>query len=474
MTLRVVMPVLSLALVLVISHSLGTEGLGLYTLVYAYLEFFTTLTPLGLNAFLTREGARSLEGLPDLLGNTVILGTASSLVLMPFMSTLGIWLGYNAVTRLALTLMSLAILPSTLLTFFEAIFVSRERVEYIAIPNLVEYTVKVGLAILLLSLGYGVNAVMLTFVGSRMLAFLLSWVLLQRIHVPLRWAIDYSVLRHLVKVAPTFLFISLFAILYWRIDVLMLSMLRGLTDVGHYGAAYRIMEIAKLLPQSFCMALYPHVAHIAVAEPWKLKQLGGVALRYLWVVTLPVAVGVTLLGGPILDFFYGEGFRPATITLSVLIWTVIPYALVRYYAYVLVAANRQRVDLGLNAIMSAVNVILNLLLIPQYGSLGAALSTSISICLYAVGQYIYMYQYLPEHLAWLPTLSKPVIAGIVMGICIWWSQDLNILLVIAMASVIYFIVLLVTRFFDADELHLLHLDRFSVLIGFVGSKSSGG
>lgn len=272
-TLRVAMPIFSLTLVLAISRFLGAEGLGRYTLIFGFFNFFITLTPLGLNTFLMREGARDLKGLPSLLGNAALLGMVSSLVMMPIMSGLGGWLGYDTMTRWSLILLSLAILPASLLTFFEAIFVACERTEYIAISSLIEHVMKIGLAIALLKLDYGLHAVVITFVGSNMLACLISWRLLHKIHVPLRWAVDRSVLRRLVEAAPTFLLISLFAVLYWRIDVFMLSLLRPLTDVGYYGAAYRIMEIMKIVPQSLCMALYPQMAHAAVAEPQELERL---------------------------------------------------------------------------------------------------------------------------------------------------------------------------------------------------------
>src|SRR5215510_4833682 len=87
--LRVVMPVFSLTLVLAISRFLGVEGLGRYTLIFSFFNFFITLTPLGLNTFLMREGARDPKCLPSLLGNAAILGIASSLIMLSIMSGLG-------------------------------------------------------------------------------------------------------------------------------------------------------------------------------------------------------------------------------------------------------------------------------------------------------------------------------------------------------------------------------------------------
>ena len=75
------MPALSLVLVFSLSRALGSEGLGRYTLGFAFLYFFTTLGPLGLGPLVMRDGARDRRRLERLLANAFTLGTGASLVL---------------------------------------------------------------------------------------------------------------------------------------------------------------------------------------------------------------------------------------------------------------------------------------------------------------------------------------------------------------------------------------------------------
>jgi O-antigen/teichoic acid export membrane protein len=459
MTLNIAVPAFSLVLVFAISRLLGTEGLGRYTLVLSYFNLFTMLTPLGLNVFLVREGVRDFDRLSMLLSNAVMLGVGSSLISMAFMILLGGFFGYDDTTYSALVLLSFGILPSTLLVYFESTFVAYERFEYIAASSLVELVVRVGCAVFLLAIGYGIKAVVMAFVGSRLLACLLAWALLYRVQVQLQWRIDRSMLHHLLQAAPTFLGMHVFATLYWRVDTVMLSILRPLGDVGYYGAAYRLTELTKILPQSLSRALYPQITQAAKSAPQQLGPLGGMALRYLWVALLPVATGCTVLAEPIMILLYGEAFRPAATTLTVLMWTVVPYAYVRYATPVFVAADQQRINLRLNAMMVGLNVLLNLVLIPRYGPLGAALTTSLSVGLFAVGQYIYLRRYLPDYMPQFPALLQPIIATVVMGGFVWWCRELHLLFVIAMAVVIYVGILLFSRYFTADELRVLRLSR---------------
>lgn len=457
--LKVAVPMLSVALVLGISRWLGTEGLGRYTLVVTFHTFFTTVGPFGLDAFLMREGAREPETFPDMLGHAILVGTALSFALMPIMVGLGWALHYDAGTRVAMALMSLAILPTTLLTYFDAVFVARERAEYIAAGAFADVVIRVGLGLWVLAAGYGVAAVVATFIAGQTCAAMLSFLLMKRAGVTLRWRLQRQFVMRLLKTGPTFVAIAVFATIYWRIDVLMLSLMGTLSDVGLYGASYRMMEIAKVLPQSICLALYPAVSHAAAYQPEKLRRLGADTLRFLWLMTLPIAVGVTILAREILLFTVGKDFLPATNVLYVLIWTIVPYAVTRYYAFVLVAANRQRVDLWLNVVMAMVNVLLNLVLIPRYGALGAAIATLISVAMFAAGQCLYMVWYLPDHLAALPPLSRPMLASVVMAAFAWVFRGLPVLVVIAVAAVVYFVILLVSRYFVAEELRVFGLHR---------------
>jgi O-antigen/teichoic acid export membrane protein len=284
--------------------------------------------------------------------------------------------------------------------------------------------------------------VIIAAVLARILACGVSVALLRRLGVGFQLRLDRGMLRYLAREAPTFVMISVFATIYWNIDMVMLSTMRTVEDVGQYAAAWRLLTLAIVVPQSFCHALYPQIAKAIGGAPETLAWLGRTAGRYLLAVTLPAAVCATLLAGPILAFLYGEPFRPTAATLSVLIWTVVPYGWVRYHAYVLVAADRQRVDLWLNVTMSALNVLLNLVLIPAYGHLGAAVATLVSVCVYAVTQYVYLYVRLPAGVTPLRVEPAAIVGVTLAGAVAGALRDGHVLLALGGATVTYLVVLL--------------------------------
>jgi O-antigen/teichoic acid export membrane protein len=461
LAIRVGAPMLSMVLVGVVSRRLGAEDLGRYTLAAAFLYFFNTVAPLGLYAIVTRDGARDPAHLSALLRGALLLGTASGVVATLAMAALVWGLGYDAETRLVLVLASLTVLPGALATLYEGAFTAAERMEYIAVSSGTDTVVKVVLGVGAIAAGYGLTGVMVGAVVARAASVVAAVGLGRRLGLRLGWTVDPALVRRLATAAPTFLMIAVFATLFWRIDVLMLSRLGTVEDVGYYGAAWRLLEFVMVVPQSLCLALYPQVADAANGNPPALIGLADVARRYLSAVSLPLAVCATAVAGPVLALLYGAPFAGAAPTLVVLMWTLVPYGWVRYNAYVLVAAERQHVDLLLNAGMAAVNVALNLVWIPAYGPFGAALATLVSVCAYALAQGWYLRRRLPRYGAPIRVPAWPLAAAAVCAAVVWVLRDASLVLGCVLAPAVYAAILLAAGFFGPGELRLLGLERLA-------------
>jgi len=458
--LRVIRPLLSVVVVLAVSRLLGTAGLGRYTLALTWFYLFNELAPLGLYALLSREGARDRARLESLLANAIPASSLAALVLTGAMAGLAYLVGYDADTWVVVAIAALGLLPSTVNNLLEASLVAVERMEYIALATLAEILLRVCGALVLLYFGYGLATVMLAGVAGYLLACVVSYVLLQRSGVRIGWRWERPVLRDLATTAPTFLLISIFATLYWRTDVFMLSKMATVEDVGFYGAAWRLLEFAMIAPQSLCLALYPRMSS-ARDDVGVLAGLGTFASRYLLAVGLPIAIGLTLFGGPVLDLLFGDGFRAATSTLAVLIWTTIPYGFVRYHAYLLVSADRQRIDLRLNVVLSVLNVLLNLVLIPLWGHLGAACATLASISVYGLAQIVYIRRHLPGRAAPFVVSPAPLVGAAALLTVAWSLADLGWIVALAAGGLVHLAVLWTAGFLNGDDLRVLRTESFA-------------
>ncbi len=460
MGIRIGIPLLSVALMLFLSRILGAEGVGRYVLAFSFLYLFNAIGPLGLYPLITREGAKDHSALESILSNAFTLGTVASIICTALMAFAGQLLGYDEGAQTALVILSIAILPYTLGNFLEGACVAIEKTEFVAVGTLVEYVVKVGLGIAFLLAGFGLEAVLWLAVIGRALGAGVMARILRKHGVHPGWGFDKSILKHLLRLTPTFVMISVFATLYWRIDIFMLSKMQSMEDTGYYGASWRLLEFAMVVPTSLCLALYPRISTLVGKDLAALGQLGATAWRYLLALTLPLAIGTSLLSGDILVLVFGAPFETAATTLSILIWTLVPYSLVRYHAFVLLGANQQRIDLILNIVMSLVNVALNFVLIPIYSHLGAAIATFLAVCIYTAAQYAYMVPRLKNHSLRLTFQPIVLIASLVMAIVVFILRDVNFVLAVVAACAVYLGLVVAGGFFSEDELRLLGLNRY--------------
>lgn len=453
--LRVMMPAVSMILVFAISRVLGTDGLGQYTLAFTYLYFFVTVAPLGLYSVITRDGAQDTERLEDLVNHASTLGVVASLILTPLMAALGPLLGYDRGATTAIVIASLALLPSTLGMLYDGAFVARERMDYLAVVALVESAIKVGLAGPALLLGYGLPTVIALAVVGRFMANAIAVRFLRSLDVRVRLGHRLDLLKELLGTAPTFVAIAIFATLYWRIDVFMLSKMGSVEDVGLYGAAWRLLELALVIPHSFCLSLYPQLAAAVRTDHAQLLRLGRLAMRFLAATSLPLAAWITLIAPDVMQMLYGQAFGSAGGTLTILMWTLVPYGWVRYHAYVLIAAELQTIDLALNIILTIVNVTLNLYLIPTYGPWGAGLATLVSMVVYAIAQVIYLRWRTPELASALRVNSIPL-AGAVAMIALTWPLRSQHFLIRGIAPILIYIGALTGGgFFEREEIAMM-------------------
>ncbi|MFM7736766.1 MAG: flippase, partial [Alphaproteobacteria bacterium] len=412
--------------------------------------------------------ARDGRRLGPLLGNASTLGAIAAALSTVAMAALAWRFGYDDATARAIAVLAVALVPWTVGSLLEAGFVATERMDHLAWTALAESVLKVGLGVAALVAGLGVDAVLGAAVVARVAAVVVALGLLRREGVRVVPSLDRHVQRALLRVTPTFLLVGIFATLYWRIDVFMLSKMRPVEDVGYYGAAWRLLELAMVVPQSLCLSLYPQLVAALREDRERVARLGALASRWLLAVALPAAVVCTVLARPILRLFYGSGFDPAVPSLVVLMWTLVPYGIVRYHAYLLVGADHQRVDLWMNVAMTVVNVLLNLVLIPAMGPVGAAIATLVSVLVYAISQVGFLARRLPGTAAPLGLAAWPIVASVAAGAIAWLLRDAPVVVPATVAAAAYVAILVAGGFVGADELDSLGLGALAGLVRRTG------
>jgi O-antigen/teichoic acid export membrane protein len=231
----------------------------------------------------------------------------------------------------------------------------------------------------------------------------------------------------------------------------MLSKMKGAIDTGYYSAAYRFMEVLKGLSYGYIAALFPIISSAFATSKDSFKRRCVLSVKYLFILTFPIAIGMTILSRNIILLVYGKEFLNSAGVMQILIWTICFFPIALVFARALVASKNQRFDLICNVLALVFNVSLNLLLIPRFGCVGAAMATLISICFFMFIQYLFVTKIL-FRIELLNILIKPFLAACAMGILTLLLRNTNLFFVIFLSAGFYVFLLIKIKTFSMEEI----------------------
>ncbi len=171
-------------------------------------------------------------------------------------------------------------------------------------------------------------------------------------------------------------------ILYYQVDIIMLKAMAPVEEVGYYGAAFRVLEIFAALPRVIFYVAFTRFAAGHARDPGGLPRLAYRTVRMLLLFVLPALIIAGYAQPAMIRLIYGTAYLPAIILMAVLL----PSLSVKLFSYFseefLLATGREKKVIPLMITVAVSNIAINLLLIPRYGALGAALATGITECIY--------------------------------------------------------------------------------------------
>ncbi len=451
---KVANPLFSMILVLILSRNLGVRGLGMYTTVLTIFTFFNILSVLGLNELIVREVAEDRSRVGEVVSNALFLGILSSVFFSAAMVLTAKFLRYPSEIINSVRVMGAALIFYTVSSYSQAFLQSFEKMEYCSFLLIAETVWKVLWGTIILKAGYSVFWVIVAVASAHLVSMIMGLIFVHRHISRLKFKIDFKFIRSLLRQVPTFFSLCIVVMIYWNMDVLMLSKMRGMVEVGYYSAAYRILSIGKSLTNCYIVAVFPVISHLYINVRDRFSSSCIRSIKYLFVLTLPVAIVITLLSNPILSLLYGKVFVESTRVLQVLIWTMVLFPIANIMGNALIASHHQKIDLLVNTIGAVFNILLNFLLIPRFGYLGAGIATLVSIALFVSIQYWFVSRTLFK-IHYSQVGAKVLLAGIGMTAFMIVFSKMNMFILSLLGFVIYGGLLFLMKSFSEEEINMV-------------------
>ena len=448
------------AFAFVMLRILGPADAGIYFYAGFIFIWFDIFTNFGLDVFLTREVARDTSRAARYFFTTSALRLSLTLVgvillaaflfarqsfISPPLSTEGV---------IAIILLYIGLLPSSLSKGMTSLFYAFQQAEYPAAITTLSTISKVVLGLLALVLGYGVVGLAAASIVTNVLTLaILLWggrTLIGRWRRP-----DFSLTRAMTRESWPLMVNHFLATIFFQIDILIIEAIHGVRMVGLYSVAYKWVAALNIIPAFFTQAMLPVMSRQAQEDRDALKQTYILAIKLLVSLALPVAVLFTFLAWTLTALLGGSQYLPdGAIATQLMIWSIPIGWINSLTQYVLIALDLQRRIMRAFIIAVTFNIVTNLVLIPQYGYQAAALTTIASEMMLLL-PFGWLLRGALGPINWGGIVWRPGIAtGAMLGVMLlgWSAQPVAALII---GVIVYATVLFILRPLTAAEIDRL-------------------
>jgi O-antigen/teichoic acid export membrane protein len=368
--------------IVVLTRYLGPDDYGRYALALSFMQLFGVLADAGLTTIVVRELSRDRARAHELMANALTLRLVLALATIALAGLVSLLLPYEPDVRTAILIAGVPLLLGSLNSAITAVLQADLRMARAAVADVVGRLAAFAAVLVVVWLDLGFHAAVGAAGVGAAVTLVTTWLLVRKL-APVRMAASAEVWRPLLRTSlPVGLALALNE-MYVRADTVIISIYRDFDEVGLYSLAYRVLELTTVLGAAFLTSIFPVIARRAregrlresVQVAWDVFVIAGAALAACGAAVAPELIRVA--GGP--------DFADAADPLRVLLVAGAIAFVNGVIGYTLIAVDRQRNALWLNATGLAVNVALNLVLVPAYGIVAAAVVTLFSELLVLAG-----------------------------------------------------------------------------------------
>ncbi len=401
-----------------ITRGLGPEAYGHLTAATVFLFIPAVLAEAGLSAAVLRQISAAPNETEHAMRASLPIRTAISLVAIAGAVAVGLAMPFPAETKVAIAIFSVGSFFTLMTVNVQPVLQAQLKLHWLVAATLTGRLVTLALTLSALAVGLGFRTVVAAQAAGLAVTFFFTIGVVGRL-VSLRPLYDAAYWRRLVAGSLAIGTALALSQVYFRVDALLVALLRSAVEVGLYGAAFKFIELSELVVVAIGMSVLPTLSRfVAVGDP-RAFRLVQRSFDVMVAAAAPLAVAMVVFASPIVVATAGPEFEAASGALRLLgpyvVFSFVNGLLVR----ILIASRRDRTLLGIVTSLLGTNVALNLLFLPLYGFRAAAAISvaSEALALVPVSLAVRRLGLLPR-VGYLPTVFAAAAAMALVGVAV--------------------------------------------------------
>ncbi|NWG19108.1 MAG: oligosaccharide flippase family protein [Chloroflexi bacterium] len=431
---------------------LGEAGFGQYSAVLAFVGLFGVFFEIGLAQYVQRTIAQDPARTQALFWNLVVLRLILAIAGMAAITGLSLVLRHEPAMTFGVALFTGTFVLAAFLMPLITVLTANERLDLVSVMEVGAQLVTIVTGVLLLHSGAGfLGLLYVGFITMPLQIVMAVWAIRRYGYGPLHFRIEPASWRPFIRASLPFGVTSLALTFNFNADTVILNLFHSNAEIGWYNAAYGLVFSLVSVAGGFLTAITPSFSREHVSDPERVRSWTRASVRWMMLLALPAAMGVSLLASQAIQLLYGQAFAPSGPVLAVIGWDIPLLLFCAFCGNVTAAVGLEHPAARIYLFSAALNVVLNLLLIPMYGKMAAASITIVTDVVMA-GQFFFL---LANHMQLGQIRGYLLrVAGATgfMGGAVWLAVSLPLAVPIAIGVVVYGVLALAMRLVEPAQL----------------------
>lgn len=431
----------NVVLFLLIARNFGPEIFGQFTLAHTIATLFIIFADFGIDILLTTEVSRNNNNSSELFQSYYSIKLLFSIIVIISMWLLAIFGNLDYTGRLLLFIFSFYSIFSAFNNYFFAFFKGLEKLKY---ETKISFIVNGSLLIILILLvvfNFNIITIAVAFVLTRMGGLLISYKILLKLVPNVSLKPLFRNWRKLKKQVVIYGLHILFGNLYFQLDTILLYFLKGDLEVGIYQSVFKLIALPLVIPEIFISSLLPVLSRFFVEKHDDWIKLGKILNKTLLFIVLPISFILYFYANPLIEIIYGsKNYIEAAPILKIFALILAIRFVGETFALLLTTSNRQHVRMIIVISATLLNLVLNLIMIPKLGIIGAAYTSLITNGIVAI---LYFYATYPFVFKWFTKIDvlTPILFTVLISFAMYFfDPDNSIVFLVVFAPIYLFVV----------------------------------
>ena len=433
---RIIGLTLSLIIIGFITRYLGQDGFGYYSTILAFLFFFTVLADLGLYSICLCEISRPHADEEKIASNAFTLRFFAGLFIF-ILSPLVVYLfPYPIEVKFGVLIGAVGFWLMSNQQVLVGVFQKKLRMDKIAIGELIGRLVQLGLVIFFIKQDLGFLFIISALVCGSLINFILVFFFSQK-YIRISFAFDFNFWRSLLKESLPLALAIIFTMVYFKIDTIMLSLMKPVADVGIYNLAYKVLESLLFFPAMFVGLIMPLMSEYAFSAREKFEQITQKTLDILLIFIIPMIVGIIFISKEVVVLIAGQDFILSAGVLNILIIAAGIIFLGVLFSNMIISLKKQKNLVYIYGIGVIINLIANFIFIPKYSYYGAAWTTLLTELVVTILMLVALSKIL-DKLPSFKSVFKYLLGGLMMVMIFYFLSNWPLIILIILSTLVYF------------------------------------